>query len=405
MADLVIAILLWPPAILLALPAVCDLWAWLAATLRTRNEERTSEERVAAETPDRLLFLVPAHNEEQMIESCVRSLLAQRYPRDRLSVVVLADNCGDRTAARARGQGALVLERRSDLRGKHHAIAWALDRLPLRDHAAVVIIDADSVVDPALAFELARYGPLSASVVHCRTGTTNEFENWFTRVSALLTRSRSEVALPIKAAAGLSCPLTGNGAVLGVDVLREFSWRIETITEGWELYARYTLAGLRIQYAPEARLYEQEARSPTQSESQRTRWTAGRLAVLRRFGRAILTRPRIPLLQRLDLLAELSSLGSTMRGFLGAGGLLTVWLTGPAFSPVLAALFASSVLQPALYVAISLRHHPEPLTTLWALARLPLFVLWRVGVGFKAFLASGTGVWVRTERHHEGAPG
>jgi len=53
----------------------------------------------------RLLFLVPAHNEALLIEACVRSLTGLRYPPARYSVVVIADNCADRTAALARTAG------------------------------------------------------------------------------------------------------------------------------------------------------------------------------------------------------------------------------------------------------------------------------------------------------------
>src|SRR5580704_15791323 len=70
----------------------------------------------------RFLFLIPAHNEETLIEECVRSVLAMDYPRDRVTVVVLADNCSDRTAIRARACGVECWERVDPvLRGKPRA--------------------------------------------------------------------------------------------------------------------------------------------------------------------------------------------------------------------------------------------------------------------------------------------
>src|SRR3954469_23563848 len=75
----------------------------------------------------RLLFLVPAHDEELLIASCVRSLLGLRYPAERIEIVVIADNCTDGTAQRARAAGARCLERNDPARpGKPRAIAWAL---------------------------------------------------------------------------------------------------------------------------------------------------------------------------------------------------------------------------------------------------------------------------------------
>jgi len=81
----------------------------------------------------RLLFLVPAHDEELLISGCVRSLLDMVYPGIRRRVIVIADNCSDTTARLAREQGAESMERtNADLAGKPRAIAWALSQIDLR---------------------------------------------------------------------------------------------------------------------------------------------------------------------------------------------------------------------------------------------------------------------------------
>src|SRR3954453_22331649 len=64
--------------------------------------------------PEKLPFfdvVVPAHDEQENIAATVVSLLAVEYPRDRFRIVVVADNCKDQMAARAREAGADVIER------------------------------------------------------------------------------------------------------------------------------------------------------------------------------------------------------------------------------------------------------------------------------------------------------
>src|SRR5260370_3343893 len=61
-------------------------------------------------------IVVPAHDEEAGIEKTVASLFASDYPRERFSVLVVADNCSDRTAERARRAGADVLVDRKSTR-------------------------------------------------------------------------------------------------------------------------------------------------------------------------------------------------------------------------------------------------------------------------------------------------
>jgi hypothetical protein len=47
----------------------------------------------------RFVVLVPAHDEERGIVSTIRSLEALDDPADRFEIVVIADNCSDRTAS------------------------------------------------------------------------------------------------------------------------------------------------------------------------------------------------------------------------------------------------------------------------------------------------------------------
>jgi len=395
----VILLSLIPAALFLAAPMLSDLGA-VVRCLRRLGRPRPPAARDASFP--RLLFLVPAHDEEELIARTVRSLLSQKYPADHVGVYVVADNCRDRTAARAREAGARVLERDEPGRGgKHAAIGWALDRLPLEAYAAVVIIDADTEVGPEFSEYLRRRGPLERALIQTRVGASNEDENWLTRLSALLTVSRWDLALPLKTGAGLNCPLTGDGSVLGSEILQEYPWEVRTITEGWELYARFTTAGLKIDYVPEARLYAQEARELGQSRSQRERWTAGRFAVLRRYARSILTTPGIGALQRLDLIAELSSPGPVMKGFLGCLGALLALATGAEGAVPVALLFLGPVVQIGLYAGLSVPLMPDPAAVLRAAAMLPIYAVWRVGVGFRSIFQTGTSRWVRTARHDE----
>jgi cellulose synthase/poly-beta-1,6-N-acetylglucosamine synthase-like glycosyltransferase len=396
MIATLVSILLFPLALVIALPAICDLWCFFRAGLRQLPEEPDN----GGTQP--LIFLVPAHNEAMLIRRCVRSLLAQRYPREHLMVAVVADNCSDDTAAAAREEGATVLERQSATdRGKGHAIAWALTQLPLDRYAAVVIVDADTLVDDDYALHLARWAPLEERAIQSYDGMSNEYENWLTRMAGMLTRNRYGIALPLKVKAGLSVPLTGDGTVLGTRLLARSPWSVATITEGWELYARYTLDGLRVVYEPRSRLYAQETRGLSQSRSQRERWTAGRLAVLRMYLGPILTHRGTSVLQRLDLIAELTNLGPIMRAAIGVAGALAAAGARVPLWPVLAILFATGLLQPAAYSAISLASHPQPGKTLIAFVRLPLYAVWRVAVGLRAFALSGKTLWVRTSRHEE----
>ena len=59
----------------------------------------------------RFVILVPSHNEEDSIQNTVTSLRNIDYASDKFRIIVIADNCSDKTAQVARDSGAEVIER------------------------------------------------------------------------------------------------------------------------------------------------------------------------------------------------------------------------------------------------------------------------------------------------------
>jgi len=347
-----------------------------------------------------LLFLVPAHDEELLLGRTLESLLSLDYDPDKYQIVVVADNCSDKTAEVAQHHGVAVLERTNpELSGKGEALGWALSHVCEREFDALVIIDSDTIVNTGFAAALAGVAGIRQCAIQSFDGPDNEFDNWLTILAGILSRYRFDVAISLKRAAGLNSPLAGTGTLIGRGVLDEHGWPVYTITEGWELYAYYTLNGVECKYVPGARLLAQEARELSQSRGQRERWTKGRFAVLGIYLRGILTNGRVGALQRLDLLAELSSPGPVSRGVLGVVGAGMALATPYPASLVLVVLFATGVLQPLWYSVLALRTHPRPRAVVKAVLRLPVYAVWRVGIAVLFMLTRTKREWHRTRRH------
>jgi len=380
-------------AAVLLLPTVSDLVA-LARTLRRTGTKQPG----ATSALPRLLFLVPAHDEELMIESCLRSLSNLRYPRDHASVVVVADNCTDRTAELASASGAVCLEREDpQRRGKPWAIAWALDRLPMRSHDAMVIVDADSRVDPDFAARLAAAAPLSDKAVQPYNDVSNRTDSALTRMAAVLSAARFRYMNALKQRVGLNVPLA-NGLCIGTQVLTTHGWRAFSICEDWEMYVILTLKGVPIESVPAARIFSQEAGSLRQSSSQRRRWTAGRLAVVMRYGLSLMRSARTGLHQKLDILAELTAPGPAVHlGTVVVLSALALLLQVPA-APWIALALGLSIVRPVIYTLAALRVDMEPSRAAMAFAFLPLYTLWRLGNQLTTVVTSGRIPWVRTAR-------
>ena len=67
-----------------------------------------------SEKKGRIAYLIPAHNEADVIYGTVKDLMeGQDYPREKFDVFVVAHNCTDDTAELARKAGAKVLVHRA----------------------------------------------------------------------------------------------------------------------------------------------------------------------------------------------------------------------------------------------------------------------------------------------------
>jgi cellulose synthase/poly-beta-1,6-N-acetylglucosamine synthase-like glycosyltransferase len=390
----IIVVLLLPLAAIWILPVVADIAAIVCALFKTR--------KVDAAPPSirpRLLFLVPAHNESLLIGECVFSLVAMSPRRTDFEVVVVADNCTDDTAKVAASFGATVLKRADASRpGKPAAIEWALSQLPLTGFDAVTIIDADTTVDPEFAAVLAEHAPLRDKAVQTYNGIGNNTESWLTALGALLVTVRYDGQFLLKRRAGFNCPMA-NGMTMGTGLLGRAGWAPDSLTENWELYARWTELGECIDFAPRAKLGSQEAKSLAQSSTQRRRWQAGRLLVFRQHALGILRSRRIGWGQKIDALSELSAPGPVLHASIATLCAVTLSLLPGMPARLLASVFAVTLLPMTLWTVVALRHQSNRGQVVAALARLPFYAVWRIAVAVMAISTARRGSWIRSPRH------
>lgn len=98
-----------------------------------------------------LTVIIPAYNEGRMVEKSIESVVAARYPRERLEVIAIDDGSGDDTwkyieRAAARHPGIVTAIRMPANGGKRAALAAGV-RAARGD--VVVTVDSDSVIEPA----------------------------------------------------------------------------------------------------------------------------------------------------------------------------------------------------------------------------------------------------------------
>jgi len=96
-----------------------------------------------------IVVIVPAHNEESVIEKTIYDLLNQTLP---VNIIVVADNCTDKTVPLVKKMqesypGVALIETVNNTHRKAGAINQALKTLVSKDIDAVLLMDADTRID------------------------------------------------------------------------------------------------------------------------------------------------------------------------------------------------------------------------------------------------------------------
>jgi cellulose synthase/poly-beta-1,6-N-acetylglucosamine synthase-like glycosyltransferase len=241
---------------------------------------------------NRFALLVPAHNEARVVAENVRSLLSLDYPRSLYRIYVIADNCTDDTAVRAREAGAdAVLERfNKEKRGKGHALAWARDQVEAGwDPDAYCVFDADNVVSPNFLAVMNTKLENGAQVVQGYLDTKNPDDTWVTKAIATAYWISNRLWQLARSNLKLGNALGGTGYCVRSNTLRQYEPDPECLTDDLELQMRLLVAGIRVEWAHTAVTYDEKPLTMKASWRQRVRWMQGHWDVTKRFTVPLLT--------------------------------------------------------------------------------------------------------------------
>jgi cellulose synthase/poly-beta-1,6-N-acetylglucosamine synthase-like glycosyltransferase len=224
-------------------------------------------------------ILIPAHDEEQSIGSALDSLLPQIGHHDRL--VVIADNCTDKTADVARERGAEVLIRKNPYkRGKAHALDAGIRYLAGNPPDVVVVVDADCVAAPDavghLVNDVHRTGrPVQACYV--MTVPPGASPAMAAREFAFLIKNR--IRLRGLSRLGLPCHLTGSGMAFPWTIIAKADFADAHLVEDMKLGLELASSGQGARFCDRALVSSSFPLSRRGLETQADRWEKGRLQI------------------------------------------------------------------------------------------------------------------------------
>jgi len=370
----------WALLIVTAWPTAVLLIELIAAQLPPRPIE-------AEGAPD-IAIVIAAHDEAGGIAATLAAVRSVAPAGARLLVV--ADNCGDATAALARAAGAEVIERQDAARhGKGFALAFARDYLASDPPAVVIVLDADcAMAGDGIARLAAAAQALGRPVQSAYLMRPRPDRGALAALSGFAFLVRNLVRQRGLARLGAPAVLTGSGMA--------FPW---TVFAGAPLASGDLVEDLRLGVAlaragdPPAFLADVTTCSDPAPRgamrAQRSRWEHGFLRSALRTAPPLIGAGRWPLLWLgLHLTVPPIALLATI-------DLIALLLL--AASPLPQAILAGLVLLLALLMLLSWARFGRQQISARQLLLVPFYMVWKLPI-YMAALLRPERRWVRTGR-------
>ncbi|UUZ90642.1 glycosyltransferase family 2 protein [Paenibacillus sp. P25] len=227
-------------------------------------------------------ILIPAHNEEIVIENTLRAMIKLDYPKDKLEVIVINDNSSDRTGEivdRYAGMYPFIRPLHTfppdGGKGKSHALNRALK---IANGEFIAVYDADNTPEPAALKHLVN-GMIDAPGIGAVVGkfrVINAKKNLLTKFINIETISFQWMAQAGRWFWFRISTIPGTNFMIRRSVLDQVGgWDEKALAEDTELSIRVYEEGYEIRFLPLAITWEQEPETWKVWFKQRTRWARG----------------------------------------------------------------------------------------------------------------------------------
>jgi cellulose synthase/poly-beta-1,6-N-acetylglucosamine synthase-like glycosyltransferase len=380
--------------LILALPVLVLLLQVLASLLPRRKAKLPQGPR------PRIAVLIPAHNEQSVLGKTLLSVAGQLVPGDRL--VVVADNCSDRTAEVAHQLEAEVTVRSDPVnRGKGYALDHGLTFLEQSGAPEVVIfLDADCELDDGCIYRLALSSFQSGRPVQAAYLMAPPRPRQKTASMVCFAWKVKDFVRPLGwDRLALPCQLAGSGMAFPWEVARVTDLATGHLAEDLKQGLDLAIAGKFPLFCPDAVVTSDVAPGGRPSASQRARWEHGTIAIAMEYLPRLLGRlweaPSLSLLaMALDISVPPLALLALMLGaylVLTLGLFLIAGVTAPvAVSALLCALFFAAI-------CLAWRRYGQEIIPLRWLVFAPVYAFLKIPL-YGRFFLDRQRVWARGDR-------
>lgn len=223
----------------------------------------------------RIAVVIPAYNEEKQIAKTIESL---KNNDPNCTLIVIADNCTDKTAEIALHHGVRVIKRENSVSvGKHFALNYAFSILLKENFDLFLIVDADCIAAPNLIQEVKNSFNSSVDVVQVEYRVDDASLDFKQRLLRISFNAFVYFRPLGRQGWHLSTGIFGTGFAVKKSVLENVKIPTNSIVEDTCFHLRLVEYGYFTNFNPKTYVKTALPKTMENISSQRSRWEGGRI--------------------------------------------------------------------------------------------------------------------------------
>ena len=342
------------------------------------------------------IILIPAHNEQDVIEATLSSLQPKLSRSDR--ILVIADNCTDKTARICRSLGTDVLERfNEELRGKSYALDYGRDSIRQNLPDVIFNIDADCDCSSLDLQQMKKVANTTNSPIQCYyemyQSDTNSISS---RLSAFAWWIRNHVRASGAKVLHIPCQLMGSGMAFPAHIFNKIDFSSNALAEDLQIGLELSYEGHHPIYLSSSKVTSFLPANDDTADTQKTRWIHGHISTILNvalplFLKSLLRRNWRSMLQCAN--ASFPPITLTIPLLLSLT--LLSWVTSETF--VITSIYITALLFVATGIFSAFLSSENSYLSTKDLFSIPILLLKKLYIPFTYFIKKEK-TWVKTER-------
>ena len=241
-------------------------------------------------------ILFPAYKEDRVIIPVVESFLQQHYPQELYKVIVISDHMQDTTNEHLAQLPITLLKANYENSSKAKALNIAMNHFGRDEFDAVVILDADNIVDTNFLLEINKVFDAGVQAIQAHRTAKNRNTD-IAVLDGLSEEVNNSIFRRGHVRLGISSALIGSGMIFNYQWFHDNVKHLVTTGEDKELEVLLLKQRIFIEFLDEVYVYDEKTQGEKGFYNQRRRWLATLFA---QWGRVFKDLPRAILSVNID---------------------------------------------------------------------------------------------------------